>query len=49
VARVFASYQASEKLLFKLRIENALNETYSEAVGYDALPRGVFTSVEWKF
>lgn len=48
-ARVFASWQASDKVLLKLRIENALNEKYSDAIGYSALSCGIFSSVEWKF
>jgi vitamin B12 transporter len=30
-------------------MENALNKAYEEVLGYAALPRGVFGSVEWRF
>jgi vitamin B12 transporter len=47
--RVFASYEVVKDLLLKLRVENALNERYQEAAGYDALPFRTFGGVEWKF
>ncbi|ACB76973.1 TonB-dependent receptor plug domain-containing protein [Opitutus terrae] len=48
-ARVFASYTVRDDLELKVRIENALDETYDEVRGYASLPRGVFGSVEWRF
>lgn len=49
VTRAFISYKTSDDTLLKLRVENALNETYAEAYGYETLPRGVFASIEIKF
>ena len=48
-ARLFASYEVVRNLLLKARVENALNERYEEVLGYAALPRGAYGSVEWKF
>lgn len=48
-ARVFTSYAVRPDLLLKLRVENALDETYEEVFGYPALPRGIFGGVEWHF
>ncbi|MBI5383011.1 MAG: TonB-dependent receptor [Opitutae bacterium] len=48
-ARLFASCDVGSGLLLKVRVENALNEKYEEVLGYAALSRGVFGSVEWKF
>jgi vitamin B12 transporter len=47
--RLFTSYALTKNLQVKARLENALNESYSEVIGYPALPRAVFCSVEWKF
>lgn len=47
--RLFASWAVREDLRVRLRIENALDETYEEVLGYPALPRGVFGGVEWRF
>ena len=47
--RLFTSYQLTKNLQLKARLENALDEKYSEALGYPALPRAVYGSVEWKF
>lgn len=49
VTRAFVSYTTSDRMSLKLRVENALNEKYAEAFGYEALPRGVFGGVELKF
>ncbi|MFT3782698.1 MAG: TonB-dependent receptor [Nibricoccus sp.] len=49
VARAFVTYAASKDCSLKLRVENALNETYAEAYGYQALSRGVFGSIDMKF
>lgn len=46
-ARVFASWRATRRLIFKARVENALNRAYEEAFGYPALPRGFFGGAEW--
>jgi vitamin B12 transporter len=48
-ARIYTSYDVTQQLTLKLRVENALNESYSEVVGYQALPRGIFGSVDWRF
>jgi vitamin B12 transporter len=48
-ARLYTSYALSSGLRLKLRVENALNKAYEEVLGYAALPRGVFGSVEWQF
>ncbi len=47
--RVHGAWSAREDLLIRLRLENALDETYEEVLGYPALPRGIFGSVEWTF
>lgn len=49
VARVYTSYDLTDAFTVKLRVENALNKKYDEVYGYDALPRGVFGSVEVRF
>jgi vitamin B12 transporter len=48
-ARLYTSYAVTLGLRLKLRVENALNKAYEEVLGYAALPRGVFGSVEWRF
>ena len=48
-ARLYTSYAITSGLQLKLRVENALNKAYEEVLGYAALPRGVFGSVEWRF
>ena len=48
-ARLYTSYAVTAGLRLKLRVENALNKAYEEVLGYPALPRGVFGSVEWRF
>lgn len=47
--RLFTSYAVNEHLIVKARVENALNESYEEVLGYASLPRGIFGSVEWRF
>lgn len=47
--RFFSSYAVTEHFTVKARIENALNESYEEVLGYASLPRGIFGSVEWRF
>ncbi|HEY9248133.1 MAG TPA: TonB-dependent receptor, partial [Rariglobus sp.] len=47
--RFFTSYELRHNITLKLRVENLLDEEYEEVVGYAALPRGVFGSVEWRF
>lgn len=49
VARVYTSYEVSDAFTVKLRMENALDKKYDEVYGYEALPRGVFGSVEVRF
>jgi len=48
-ARLYTSYAVSTGVRLKLRVENALNKAYEEVLGYAALPRGIFGSVEWRF
>ena len=48
-ARLYTSYAIGSGLRLKLRVENALNKAYEEVLGYPALPRGIFGSVEWRF
>lgn len=48
-ARVFASYWVRPDLKLNLRVENALDESYEDVLGYAALPRGVFGGIEWSF
>lgn len=47
--RLFTSYAVRPDLLLKLRIENALDESYEEVLGYPALPRAIFGGLEWRF
>jgi vitamin B12 transporter len=49
VARVYTSYDVNDSFTVKLRMENALDKKYDEVYGYEALPRGVFGSVEVRF
>jgi vitamin B12 transporter len=49
VVRVYGAWRASERLAFKGRVENLLNENYEEVNGYPALGVGAFAGVEWKF
>lgn len=47
--RLFGSYELRDDVSLRVRVENALDESYQEVLGYPALPRGVFGSVEWRF
>lgn len=47
--RVFTSYTVSPDLTLKLRVENALDESYEEVLAYASLPRAVFGSIEWRY
>lgn len=47
--RLFTTYSLRRNLVLKLRVENALDESYEEVLGYASLPRGIFGSVEWRF
>lgn len=47
--RAFASYQAADTILLRLRVENLFDQAYEEVPGYPALPIGVFGGVEWTF
>ncbi|HYD84674.1 MAG TPA: TonB-dependent receptor, partial [Opitutus sp.] len=49
VARIYAEWQASERLKLTLRLENLLDERYEEVNGYPALGRGVFAGAAWRF
>lgn len=47
--RLYTSYALTPAVAVKFRVENALNENYAEVLGYPALPRAMFGSVDWKF
>lgn len=49
VARAFASYSPMQRLTLKVRAENLFDESYDDVYGYQALPRGVYGSLEWTF
>lgn len=49
VVRVYAAWQATDRLALKARVENLLNEKYEAVNGYPALGFGTFISAEWKF
>ena len=49
IARVHTRYAINENLSIKLRVENVLDESYEEVLGYAALPLGVFGGVDWRF
>ncbi|HSY53141.1 MAG TPA: TonB-dependent receptor, partial [Opitutaceae bacterium] len=49
VVRVYAAWQATKSLALKVRIENALNEKYSEVNGFPSLGFGIFAGAEVKF
>ena len=47
--RLFGSYEVRRNLFLKARVENALDEHYSDTYGYAALPVAAYGSVEWRF
>ncbi|MFA6960995.1 MAG: TonB-dependent receptor [Opitutaceae bacterium] len=47
--RLFNQYQVTKAVLVKARVENLLDEKYSEISGYPSLPLAVYGSVEWRF
>ena len=49
VVRVYGAWQVSPRVTLKLRVENLLNEKYSEVNGFPALGVGAFAGVEMKF
>lgn len=49
VARMYASWQVSDRLAVKARLENLLDEQYEEVNGYPAVGFGAFGGIEWKF
>jgi vitamin B12 transporter len=49
VVRAYASWQATDRLALKLRIENLLNEKYEAVNGYPALGVGAYLGAQWKF
>lgn len=49
VARVYAAWKLTDKLTFKARVENLLDEQYEEVHGYPQPGFGVFAGVEWRF
>lgn len=48
-ARVFTRYALTNGIELAARVENAFDEAYEEVLGYPALPRAVYGSVEWSF
>jgi vitamin B12 transporter len=48
-ARVYTSYALTRDVLLKLRVENLLNRSYQEVVGYPALPFAVYSGLEWRY
>ena len=49
VVRVYAAWQATDRLALKARVENLLDEKYEAVNGYPALGLGVYLGAEWKF
>ncbi len=49
VGRIYGSWQVSDRLSVKARLENLLDENYEEVNGYPALGFGAFGGVEWRF
>lgn len=49
VARVYAAWQATDKLTLKARVENLLDERYEEVHGYPQPGVGAYVGAEWKF
>ncbi len=49
VVRMYASWQVSDRLAVKARLENLLDEQYEEVNGYPAVGFGAFGGIEWKF
>lgn len=47
--RLHATWSVRQDLRLRLRMENALDESYEEVLGYPTLPRGIFGSAEWMF
>lgn len=48
VARIYGAWQVTQRLLLKVRVENALNEKYQPVNGYPALGFGAFGAAEWR-
>jgi vitamin B12 transporter len=48
VLNLLARYQASKKLYFGMRLENALDKDYRLVSGYNTAGRGLFVTLEWK-
>ena len=49
VGRIYGSWQVSERLSVKARLENLLDENYEEVNGYPSLGFGAFGGIEWRF
>lgn len=49
VVRVYGAWQVNDRLAFKARLENLLDEAYEEVHGYPQLGLGAFAGVEWRF
>ncbi|MDX2187046.1 MAG: TonB-dependent receptor [Opitutaceae bacterium] len=47
--RAFGSYQVTRQLKAGLRVENGLDRAYEEVLGYPALGRQVYGTLEWSF
>jgi|CZKI01.1.fsa_nt_gi vitamin B12 transporter len=48
VARIYAEWRASRRLVLKARVENLLDRKYQPVNGYPALGFGAFGEVEWR-
>jgi vitamin B12 transporter len=48
VLNLLARYQLSKNLWFAARLDNALDEDYSLANGYNSAGRGIFLSAGWQ-
>jgi vitamin B12 transporter len=49
VVRIYGTWQVSERLSVKGRLENLLDENYEEVNGYPSLGFGAFGGMEWRF
>jgi vitamin B12 transporter len=49
VVRLYGAWQASERLKFRARVENLLDERYEEVNGYPALGLGAYAGIECTF
>ena len=49
VARVYASWAATERLTVRARVENLFDENYEAVNGFPSLGVRAFAGVEWRF